>query len=440
MIDNSPGKSSAMKKSNRRDFMKGALRMAAGLSAGTATLSRTTSGSSRRANAKGVTAVVPMPVQVVIDDVGWWSGHDGSLQQEPYRTGINRNHVPEDYEAIVHLGQRLGIRPQAAMILCEWDRDNILRTLPTSTWMGSNWDNRKWVGPWLEKAADIIRSNAAHFEMTVHGVGHEYWTDGKFTRAEWADSNGTMRPLDQVEAHLDGYEALLNQNQLGPLPTSFVPTAFLHGFGPTDGHRQSLAEILKRRGVLYINTPFESMYNRAAVRHGVFGFDAGVITIDRGQDLLEWNDIGKTPVGQLHGPTCGMHWPNLLHPEPERNLEVVEGWVRLLQPCHSAMETLLAADSESFRNQLVHHVCTQLTITDDDIRMDFAKVDSLPRLPSRQELALKVRSPQMLSFESDSIRVGSEPPVESEGLYQYTLRLNRIPGYTEARLNYVSRS
>lgn len=48
-----------------------------------------------------------MPLQVVIDDVGWWSGNDGSMRQEPYRTGINRNHVPADYKAIVDLGRAL---------------------------------------------------------------------------------------------------------------------------------------------------------------------------------------------------------------------------------------------------------------------------------------------------------------------------------------------
>jgi len=399
-----------------------------------------TSSSSQQSNATGVTAVVPMPIQVVIDDVGWWSGHDGSQQQEPYRTGMPRNHVPEDYEAIVRLGRLLGVRPQAAMIMCEWDRNNILRKLPTSTWMGSNWDNSKWVGPWLEKAAHIIRSSSEHFELTMHGIGHEYWTDGKFTRAEWADSSGTMRPLDQVEAHLDNFEALMNQNQLGPLPVSFVPTAFLHGFGPTDGYKVSLAEILSKRGIVYINTPFEGMQNRAAVSHEVFGFDAGVITIDRGEDLMEWSDLGKTPTGQLHGPTCGMHWPNLLHTNPERNSEIVDGWVRFLQPFNSAMGTLLAANSESFRTQLVYHVCTQLTVTDDSIQFDFAKVDSLPRPPSQPELALKVRSAQMLSFKSDSIKLVSEPLVDVEGSYQYTLRLDRIPGRKEAQLHFAPRS
>ena len=113
-----------------------------------------------------------MPIQVVIDDVGWWSGEDGSKKQEPYRTGINRNHVPADYRAIVELGKSLGIRPQAAMVLCEWDKENILRQLPTSTWMGEKWDNSKWVGPWMEEAAEIIRNNRELFR----NYNTRYWS------------------------------------------------------------------------------------------------------------------------------------------------------------------------------------------------------------------------------------------------------------------------
>ncbi len=423
-----------MRMLNRRDLMKGAAQITAGLSAGTMASNLVGSGSTGELNAKGVTAVVPLPIQVVIDDVGWWSGHDGSKQQEPYRTGIQRNHVPEDYEAIVQLGRALGIRPQAAMILCEWDRANILRKLPSGTWMGSDWDNKRWVGPWLEKAADIIRSNSPHLELTLHGIGHEYWANRKFTRAEWADSNGTMRPPDQVEAHLDFFGALLNQNHLGPFPSSFVPTAFLHGFGPTNGHQASIAEILSRRGILYINTPFEGMHNRAAVNYGVFGFDAGVITIDRGQDLLEWYSIGAVPIGVLRGPTCGMHWPNLLHPNPERNSEIVEGWVRFLQPLNDSMGTLLATNSEHFRTQLVYRVCTQLTPTERGIQLDFTKVDGLPRPPKQDELTLKVRCPYTVRLGSDSIQVTSESFVKRDGSYLYTLKLKRIPGRKQAQV------
>ena len=181
---------------NRRSFMKRAAQIPAGLAAGSVLPGL--AGAPNAQESGGVTAAFPMPIQVVIDDVGWWNGHNGSQQQEPFRTGIARNHVPEDYQAIVDLGRALGIRPQAATILCEWDRKNILRKVPTATWMGANWDNSKWVGLWMDKAADIIRGNRAHYELTMHGVGHEYWTDGKFTRAEWADHDGNMRPLDQV--------------------------------------------------------------------------------------------------------------------------------------------------------------------------------------------------------------------------------------------------
>jgi hypothetical protein len=423
---------------NRRDFVRGAAQTAAGLSAGSIAPNLIGSGGSLELKQKGVTAVLPMPIQVVVDDVGWWSGHDGSKEQEPYRTGIPRNHVPEDYEAIVQLGRALNIRPQAAMILCEWDKDNILRKLPTSTWMGPEWDNKKWVGPWLEEAADIIRNNSKHLELTLHGVGHEFWADGRFTRAEWADSSGIMRPLGQVEAHLDAYEALLNQHQLGPLPSSFVPTAFLHGFGPTDRHRVSMAEMLKRRGVVYINTPFEGMRNREAVRDGFFGFDAGVMTVDRGQDLLDWNNVGMKPSGELRGPTCGMHWPNLLHLNPERNSEIVEGWIRLLQPYQQKMETLLAPNSESFRTQLIHHICTQLSVSEQGIQLDFTRIDTLPTPGKQMELILKIRSPYRLRLESDSIKIASETSEIRGGCCLYTLSLERIPGRKEAQLKVLS--
>ena len=249
-----------MRMMNRRTFMKRAAQLPAGLAAGS--ILPDLAGPANAQESGGVTAAIPMPIQVVIDDVGWWNGHNGSQQQEPFRTGIARNHVPEDYQAIVDLGRALNIRPQAAMILCEWDRKDILRKLPTATWMGANWDNSKWVGPWMDKAADIIRNNRAHYELTMHGVGHEYWTDGKFTRAEWAERNGTMRPLDQVEAHLDAYAELLEQNQLGPFPTAWVPCAFYHGFGPIGESKISAAEVVNKRGIAYINTPFNIMANR----------------------------------------------------------------------------------------------------------------------------------------------------------------------------------
>ena len=417
-----------MQNITRREFT----RKSALISAGLAASNFVAFAGKRSVRNEELSVSIPMPIQIVIDDVGWWSGEDGNKRQEPYRTGISRNHVPADYRAIVDLGIKLGVRPQAATILCEWDRENILRNVPTSTWMRGKWDNSKWVGPWLDEAADIIRNNQNHYELTMHGVGHEYWQDENMTRAEWTDSSGQMRPLDQVELHLDYFEKLLDQNQLGSFPTSFVPTAFLHGFGLTAEHKISMAGVIKKRGINYINTPFYNMYNAEGAQFGLFGIDSGVITVDRGEDLLDWDVFGVKPSGVLTGPTCGLHWPNLLHEDPSRNSEIVDAWVKLLKPYNDKPETLLAKNSSSFRNQLVHHVCTKVQIREDKIDIDFLETNKLNDQLSKNQLIVKIESERKLTFNSDDLMISDSKTSQGKDNYLYTLVIDRIKDLEKA--------
>lgn len=421
-----------MKNITRRQFAKQTALMGAGLA-----VSNVFAGIEKVLNSNGIKIAIPMPIQIVIDDVGWWSGEDGSKRQEPYRTGINRNHVPADYQAIVDLGKKLGVRPQAATILCEWDRQNILRNLPTSTWMREKWDNSKWVGPSLDEAAEIIRNNRNHYELTMHGIGHEYWEDENFTRAEWADRSGQMRPLDQVELHLDYFAKLLEQNQLGAFPASFVPTAFLHGFGLTGDHKISMAAVVKKRGIRYINTPFYNMYNAEAVQFELFGVDDGVMTIDRGNDLFDWDVFGGRPSGVLTGPTCGMHWPNLLHEDPARNSEIVEAWVDFLQPYNHKLESMLAPDSDFFQNQLVHHVCTKTSSSDNNIALKFSEDKLLPERFAKSRFMLKLESGSQLMFESQNINILSDSFEKVQDKYMYVLILESMPERMSAQIKYT---
>lgn len=379
---------------------------------------------------------IPMPLQVVIDDVGWWSGEDGSKRQEPYRTGINRNHVPADYQAICNLGRGLGIRPQAAMILCEWDMENILGSVPSSTWMGEKWNNSRWVGPWMEEAAEIIRNNKNNFELTLHGVGHEYWENGTFTRAEWTDSKGIMRDPVEIEKHLDLYAALLRQHNLGPFPGSFVPSAFRHCFGISDGRHISLAGILKKRGVSYINTPFSIMYNNKAVQNTFFGFDSGVITIDRGEDQFNWNVFPADPIAEIKGPTIGMHWPNLLHPDPERNQEIVQRWINYLKPVNETPGMILATDSVNFRNQLIHNRLTTISLKEGRVELDFKESDNLPQRTGQNEITIKIQSNGPLKFKSETLRIGSESSIKNNG-FLYTVRAERQTQKTECQIDFI---
>lgn len=421
-----------MKPIKRRDFVRQTARLGAGLAV--SGLFACKKGSVM--DTGNMMVMIPMPIQVVIDDVGWWSGEDGNKRQEPYRTGIARNHVPADYQAIADLGKGLGIRPQAATILCEWDRENILKELPTSTWMREKWDNSRWVGPWLDEAADIIRSNKQHYELTLHGVGHEYWADENFTRAEWADRSGRMRPLDQVELHLDYYARLMEQNQLGPFPESFVPTAFLHGFGPTEGHDISMAGVLRKRGITYINTPFYNMYNAEGAQYVLFGIDADVMTVDRGEDLFDWDIIGGTPSTRLTGPTCGLHWPNLLHADPERNSEVVSAWIQYLSVYNDQMETMLAPDSKFFQNQLTHFICTNPVLNGNSVDLDFSKSSEIPERLTMSRFVLKMSSTVPLQFTADNIKIVSHTSTRKNDQIIHNITLERTTGAAGASIGF----
>ena len=81
---------------NRRKFLKKSFQTFAVIGAGISSTNLLMA-KVHKTHMKDVSAVIPKPIQVVIDDVGWWSGKDGSKYQEPYRTGINRNHVLPDF-------------------------------------------------------------------------------------------------------------------------------------------------------------------------------------------------------------------------------------------------------------------------------------------------------------------------------------------------------
>ncbi|MCE9592009.1 MAG: hypothetical protein K8S99_15990 [Planctomycetes bacterium] len=347
--------------------------------------------------------VIPMPLQVVLDDVGWWSGEDGHAKNEPFRTGIPRGHVPADYAAIVSLGRQLGMAPAGCFIIGEWDTKNLLRKLPRSQWMGEKWDNNRWVGPWLEEAADIIRSNRDHFELALHGITHEFWENGKASRAEWHDCyTGVMRPYDELHAHLDMFATLLDQHGLGPFPTSFCPCAggFRWGAG-----EKGIDGLLSKFGVRYTNTPFHHMARARATQHHRFGIDCGVLTVDRQPDLVSWFELSTTPTVEVYGPIAGMHWPNILHADPSRNEEAVAPWVAALRAIDRRVDRTLSRNTADCFTQYVHHLCVRVAPAEPDVTFDFTELDALPPFASTGEFTIKLHGFAADRFTSEDLDI-----------------------------------
>jgi hypothetical protein len=318
-------------------------------------------------------ALIPLPIQLVIDDVGWRSGEDGSARGEPYRTGIARTHGVEDYVAIARLGRRLGMRPQAAMALCEWDRTGFLKRIPSATWMGADWRNPFDQGSWREECADLLRRERDHIEITLHAVGHEFWqAPGTFTRAEWHDSTCVPRPRSEWTAHLDAYAELLDQHGLGPFPRSFVPTAGYHRVGG------GLAGLLVQRGMTLMSTPFSLTAGSATQRWRWFDVDSGLMLVERGDDPVGWNQLAGHPTRDIDQPFVGMHWPNLLHEDPKRNHEIVDRWADFLAAQGRRPGRMLARHTTHLRDQLAWHACAALPLEGDGAAIDRSGLDRLP--------------------------------------------------------------
>ncbi|MDP6040104.1 MAG: hypothetical protein QGG64_16255 [Candidatus Latescibacteria bacterium] len=338
---------------------------------------------------------IPMPLQIVIDDVGWWSGVNDSESGGPFRSGIVRDHVPADYEAIVVLGQKLGMRPQAAFIACEWDRENILKDIPTSTWMGADWDNNRWVGPWLEEAADILRTNRDHVELVAHGVGHEYWESGEFTRSEFHFKGGTIRPRDEVLRHLEAFGRILEQNGLESFPESFVPPAFNHSFGNGEDGIQA---ILRDFGVKYISTLFQTAKQFAPPQDKRLMVECGVMVIERGHVGIPWYEVASEPPWITGQPIYGIHWPNILHADPSRNLEVVDRWVKVLRPYGHLLDGLLASDTAVCWTQFAYQALAEMVPVENGVEIDLSSVKTLPSAPIRETFTVKVDAPEAVRW------------------------------------------
>ena len=231
---------------------------------------------------------IPMALQVVVEDVGWWEKSHPVGPNSPFRSGLKRRHHPSDYLALVHLAKQLNMRPLLAFVACEWDRSNLLKRVPTSTWMGADWDNRRNVGPWLDQAAQILNDHRERFEIGLHAVGHEYWDQGRRKRTEFHTEQGEIRPREHIEAHLDAFARIMEQNGLESQPQSFVPPGLNHSFG--NGPR-GIHHILNRHGIRYVTTDLNKAKMHRPRQHLLMAWEEGVLLIERGKAPVPWHVI-----------------------------------------------------------------------------------------------------------------------------------------------------
>ena len=328
------------------------------------------------------TVSIPRPVQFVLDDVGWREGWDVSSQGGPFRAGVDRLLGPEDYDAVADIGEKLGIRPLCAMILCEWDKENVCAAYPTTTREGRAWDNSGRVGQWADRAARIFVDRAAHVEFGLHGVGHEHWDDGRRTRAEWyGGERNTRWPREVLRGHLECFRRILAQYDLDPahgmsLPRAFVPCAFAYYWDDADP--ESTGALMRSAGVRYCSTPFVCCtFAGGSPDRPDGGFDNGLIVLDRGRDAVSWDQFAGRPEPWPTTSICGVHWPNVLAPDPADNGDAIKPWIEYLERIDRRAGWMLGRNMAETCSQWLYHSYATIAARDGGIDLDASGVPAV---------------------------------------------------------------
>ena len=336
---------------------------------------------------KNIDVFLPMPVFPVIEDVGWWQGENGAAVQQPYRNAFPRRHCLADYQALVRLADRLGVRIGLGMVLCEWDRNNSLGRIKGSTWMGKHWNNQINQGPWLDEAAEYLRQQRGSLELGLHALCHEFWHEGKMERSEFHDQHGNMRSRQVIESHLKAFGNILDQNGFSEFPRLFFPPALNHSFG---NDKDSIQAILHEYGIRYVITRFSRTRRFAPPHHEKITWECGVGLLERGLSPVPWHISASPPAWDFSGPILPLHWGNLLHPVPERNDDIVDGWAEMLLAGTAGPARMLAKDFDACWRQVAVFYFGKLSLDGESIVVD---IQSLPQdIPnSSGSFYLKVR-------------------------------------------------
>ncbi|MBU3946641.1 MAG: hypothetical protein KJ826_00265 [Proteobacteria bacterium] len=364
---------------------------------------------------------IPMPLHIIVDDVGWWSGKDGSKFNQPFRTGMGRDHLPEDYIALAALGKMLNMKILAGFILCEWDKTNLLKKLPSSTWMGKDWNNATIRCDDKERAAEIIRNESDHIEISLHGIGHEFWINGKMHRAEFHDNDCHMRNRSEIRKHFEFFFKLMEQYHLSPLPVTFIPPALKHSFG---NGSEGFQKLLNEFGIRYVTTCFDKARQFSKPLHPKITWESGVLIVDRGYPEPAWNDIGPDPVFAFDRPLLTLHWANILHKNPEISLSVVNKWVDFIQKGAKTNGLLLSKDIQSCFTQFLHKLFSNILNSNGEFSIDLTWMEKLPQNLIGCSFFIKIEKPPSVNLKI----FGAEAVCIHKGLEASILKLTPHKG------------
>ncbi|MDG5766280.1 hypothetical protein QA596_02295 [Balneolales bacterium ANBcel1] len=307
----------------------------------------------------------PRGFGITVNQVGYMQGSNLDHEDGPWRAGIRRNFDVRDYRPIAEIGKEAGVRLVSLFALAEMDRLNIVATLPHATQAGYNFDNHQNIGPKQLEIMDFVKNNAAHIEMGVTGIGHEWWEDGKKVRSEWYDVENS-RPRDEtmMRRHMDVIKNILWQYGISEENGHSFPESFsAYGYYWNPYGDYSTGGLFHEYGARYGSTRFGGIQelNPPDINHG--GIDQGSLILHRGVFGNFWHNYADLPsedISEYESDIIDGHWANFLATDDFLQPDVNQQFVDHFRKVQRYPYRYLAKNTEQLYSQWLYKEYTRV--------------------------------------------------------------------------------
>lgn len=347
---------------------------------------------------------IPVAFQIRIDDVGWHNGSDDRYCSRPSRTGLPRLHHALDYPVIQELGKALNMQINCAIVLGEWDKDNLLRGEKYLTWDPDGWDRASEMDmAYHEKAFEALEGSE-YISYTVHGVLHGHYDNGlQVTEREFYTRKRdpvtgeytnelTWFPDSEFRRHLDFFFKLYD---------SWGFKKPVHSFSCGNGNIGSqfaegnirYAGILKEYGIDIWPNGWADMVD------GTCAVIDGIVALSSKGKKIPWNAYDVDPDhlelfnDEEHRRTdFGIHWPNLLRWNPEHNLERLPKWVDFFNRQAEVFGSMMSRNNYFAASQAVYSKYAKLRFEENKCIIDLRDVDAQKARALKNEFYISFRN------------------------------------------------
>ena len=328
-------------------------------------------------------AKIPLAYQIVMDDLGWFTGEDDRHRGMPSRTGMPRVHVAEDYTVVNEIGKRKNQKICAPFVIGEWDKNNRLKGKPYMTPKPDEWDCKSKINMQeAEKCFEIIEGSD-YIDLAHHGLLHGYWDeelghdDKQFYirprkgHRDYGERVFVPTPAEFFDECINAYNEIYRDWGFTQKIETFVSP------GMTSGSLEDNDEVFKvvrSHGFKYWTNLWRAIDDDCQVIHGI-------TFLRKDKENIPWNayDVNPSALPDYTPSERAIfraHWPNFLRFDPLKNLENVEEWGKFFDKRAEYFGIMISRDIGFASRQALYQKFTKVSYPDGKIVLDFTDVDT----------------------------------------------------------------